>query len=778
MKKILVVDNDQFILDFVDDFLTKEGHQVVTAKGSLIALDILQTYVPEIMFVDLVMPNIDGRKLCQVIQEMPELKETDIIILSAIAAEEEIDIDEIGADGCIAKGPFDQMMKNILDVISESDPTYSTCLSGKMIGTDSIFPRAITKELLSVKKHFDILLEKMSEGILEITPEGRIVYANQSGISLINIPENRLLGSNFVDVFRKGDRKRIENLLKKTPNTSRIITEKSPVSLNGHQVTLSLLPLKNEDSRSIAIFNDITKQKLSENTLREMNKFMKSILDSSCNIAIISTDPDKNILFWNKGAENILGYSAEEVVGLQPVGILYPGDEERRKADEMRSKVLIDKMPINFEIQEVTKDGRKIWVNLNLAPRFDDRGNVAGILGIGEDISERKSLANQLHQAQRMKSIGTLAGGLAHDFNNLLMGIQGNASLILLDTDPQSPHYEKLKNIEQYVQSGTEVTRQLLGFARGGKYEVKPTDLNRLIKKSLEIFGRTKKEITIKSKLKKDLWAAEVDRGQINQVLLNIYVNASQAMPGGGHMYVETKHETIEGINAKLLAVEPGRYIIISITDTGIGIENATQQRIFDPFFTTGQMGRGTGLGLASAYGIIRNHGGIITVDSIEGEGTTFYVYLPASSKKVPEEKAKNEKVLKGTETVLLVDDEKMIIDVGSLMLEEMGYRVLTAKSGEEALSVYELNMDQIDFVILDIIMPDMGGGNTYDRLKEINYDIKVLLSSGYSIDGEATEILDRGCNGFIQKPFSIKELSREIRKILDGTGATTPVDA
>jgi two-component system cell cycle sensor histidine kinase/response regulator CckA len=768
MKKILVVDNDQFVLDFIDDFLTKEGHQVVTAKDSLIALDILQTYVPEVMFVDLVMPNIDGRKLCQVIREMPDLKETDIIILSAIAAEEEIDIDEIGADGCIAKGPFEQMMKNILDVISESNPTYSKCLSGKMIGTDNIFPRAITRELLSVKRHFDILLEKMSEGILEITPEGRIVYANHSGISMINVPENRLLGSNFVDLFREGDRKRIEKLLKKTPNISSIITEKSPVNLDGHQVTLSLLPLKDDDSRSIVIFNDVTKQKLSEGTLREINKFLRSILDSSSNIAIISTDPDNNILFWNKGAENILGYRAEEVVGLQPLEILYPGDEEKRKVAEMRLKVVEDKMPVNFEIQEATKDGRKIWVNLNLAPRFDDKGNVVGILGIGEDISERKSLANQLHNAQRMKSIGTLAGGLAHDFNNLLMGIQGNASLMLLDSDPKSPHYEKLKNIEQYVRSGTEVTRQLLGFARGGKYEVKPTDLNRLIKKDLEIFGRTKKEITIKSKLQKDLWAAEVDRGQINQVLLNIYVNASQAMPGGGKMYVETKHATIENINAKLLAIEPGKYIIISITDTGKGMDSATQQRIFDPFFTTGQMRRGTGLGLASAYGIIRNHGGIITVDSIKGEGTTFNVYLPASKKKVAEEKVTDEKVLQGIESVLLVDDEEMIIDVGRLMLETMGYRVLIAKNGKEALSVYQKNKDQVDIVILDIIMPDMGGGITYDRLKEINPHIKVLLSSGYSIDGEASEILDRGCNGFIQKPFSLKQLSLEIRKVLD----------
>ena len=772
MKKILVVDNDPFILDFVGDFLKKKGHQVVTAKSGLIALDIIQTYIPEVMFVDLVMPHMDGKKLCQVIRQMPDLKETGIIILSAIAAEEEIDLDEIGADGCIAKGPFEQMRKNILDVVYGSEPTYSKCLSGEMIGSENIFPRAVAKELLSVKRHFDVLLEKMSEGILEITCEGRIVYANRSGISMINMPEKRLLGSNFFDLFREDDCKKIEKLIKKNPNTSTMLTEKSPVSLDGHQVILSLLPLKDDDSRSIVIFNDITKQKLSEDTLRDINKFLRSILDSSSNIAIISTDPDNNILFWNKGAENILGYRAEAVVGLQTIDILYPGDEEKRKVAEMRSKVLKDKVSVNFEIQEATSDGRKIWVNLNLSPRFDDRGNVVGILGIGEDISERKSLASQLHQAQKMKSIGTLAGGLAHDFNNLLMGIQGNASLMLLETDPQSPHYEKLKNIEQYVQSGTDITRQLLGFARGGRYEVKATDLNRLIRKSLEIFGRTKKEITIRSHFQKDLWAAEVDRGQINQVLLNIYVNASQAMAGGGTMSVETKAADIKDANAELLDIDAGKYVIISITDSGIGMDSVTQQRIFDPFFTTGRMGMGTGLGLASAYGIIRNHGGIITVESAKGEGTTFNIYLPASDKKVIKEEVKDEKIMKGTETVLLVDDEDMIIDVGSLMLKEMGYRVLIAKNGEEALRIYRKKKDEIDIVILDIIMPDMGGGMTYDRLRHINPHVKVLLSSGYSIDGEASDILDRGCNGFIQKPFSIRKLSREIRNVLDDRNA------
>jgi signal transduction histidine kinase len=382
---------------------------------------------------------------------------------------------------------------------------------------------------------------------------------------------------------------------------------------------------------------------------------------------------------------------------------------------------------------------------------------------------ERKQLEARLYQAQKMKAIGTLAGGIAHDFNNLLMGIQGHASLMLLHSDSDHPHFERLKGIEDMVRRGADLTRQLLGFARGGKYEVKTTNLNELVEKTSEMFGRTKKEITIHKKYQKDMLPVKVDRGQIEQVLLNLYVNAWQAMPRGGDLYIETSYVLLDEKDTNAFGVEPGNYVKTSVADTGVGMDEATQQRIFDPFFTTKEMGRGTGLGLASAYGIIKNHGGFISVYSKKGEGTTFNIYLPASEKdlKTKEEKLPDE-IFKATEVVLLVDDEHMILDVAEAMLKEMGYKVLLARSGREAVEVYTKYKDEIDLVILDMVMPDMGGGKAYDHIKQINPDAKVLLSSGYSIDGEATEILQRGCNGFIQKPFAIKELYRRIRGILD----------
>jgi PAS domain S-box-containing protein len=519
--------------------------------------------------------------------------------------------------------------------------------------------------------------------------------------------------------------------------------------------------------------NSLLKQEISERLraeedLREINNFLRNILDSSSSISILSMDLEQNILFWNKGAENIFGYKADEIVGKQKVDILYADDETKRIGEEIGLSIIKNKKEINREMKHVTKDGHELWINLNLTPRFDEKGNVTGILGIGKDITERKQLEKGLIQAQKMESIGTLAGGIAHDFNNLLMGIQGHTSLMLIDTDNSHINFEHLKGIEEYVKRASDLTKQLLGFARGGKYNIKPTDLNVLTENSSQMFGRTHKETNIYTKYQEDIWTVEVDQSQIEQVLLNLYINAWQSMPGGGDLYLKTENITLDENYVKLLTIEPGRYVKISVTDTGVGMAEKTQQRIFDPFFTTKEMGRGTGLGLASAYGIIKNHNGIINVYSRKGQGTTFSIYLPVTEKKPIEEIDLDKEVLKGSETILLVDDEAIIIDVSKRMLEKLGYRIVIARSGSEAIEIYKNNRTKIDIVILDMVMPGTGGGEAYDKLKEIAPAIKVLLSSGYSINGKAREILNRGCNGFIQKPFNLKQLSQKIREILD----------
>ena len=383
----------------------------------------------------------------------------------------------------------------------------------------------------------------------------------------------------------------------------------------------------------------------------------------------------------------------------------------------------------------------------------------------------KKELEKRYYQAQKMKAIGALAGGIARDFNNLLMAIQGHISMMEMEIDPSRPYYERLKSIEKQVQKGVNFTSRLFGYARKGIYEVRPIDLNKLVKETSDSFSKSKKEIVIYHKLEGDLLSIEADRGQIEQVLMNMYENAADAMTDGGDLILKTFNMAHQDMKDGLYNLTPGNYVVLTITDTGKGMDKETMERIFDPFFTTKKIGRGTGLGLASVYSIITAHGGHIDVKSKDGHETTFSIYFPASTKKVEKDERSFDQLIKGTGTVLLVDDEEMILDVSKDLLETVGYQAIIARSGEEAIEFYKKNKDDIDIVLLDISMPGMGGGETYDRLKEINPDIKVLLSTGFGIDGEANSILDRGANGFIQKPFKMNELSEKINEILGQTG-------
>ncbi len=511
---------------------------------------------------------------------------------------------------------------------------------------------------------------------------------------------------------------------------------------------------------------EIRERKRAEEALLESEENFKSLGENAPDI-IYTLALDGSFTYVNPAWEAILGYKREEVLGEYFVN--FTKQEEAGHYVRIFKDIIDKRETIKAtDITMVHKDGSTRLFSACGAPNIDKNGEVTGLVGLFKDITEHRRLEAQFQQAQRMEAIGTLAGGIAHDFNNLLMGIEGSAALMLLEIDFDHPHHVKLKNIEQYVQNGAELTKQLLGFARGGKYEVKPTDLNELVDESSQMFGRTRKDIKIHTKFQEDIRSVEVDHGQIEQVLLNLYVNAWQSMPGGGDLYLLTEDVSLDKDLASSFNVEPGEYVKISVTDTGVGMDEATQQRVFDPFFTTKKMGRGTGLGLASAYGIIKNHGGLINLYSDKGEGTTFNIYLPCSEKEIELKNVTDEETLKGSETVLLVDDEKMIIDVATLLLNRLGYKVMGVNSGKEALEIYGENQDRIDLVILDMVMPEMSGGETYDKLKGINPSIKVLLASGYSINGQAQAILDRGCKAFIQKPFNLSELSKKVRAVLD----------
>ncbi|MCX5815027.1 MAG: transporter substrate-binding domain-containing protein [Proteobacteria bacterium] len=503
--------------------------------------------------------------------------------------------------------------------------------------------------------------------------------------------------------------------------------------------------------------------------LQESEEKYRELVENA-NSIILRMDKEGRITFFNEFAQRFFGFLKEDIIGRNVVGTIVP-EQETTGRDLVAMIADIGRNPdmyVTNENENMRSNGERVWIAWTNKPIFDQNGDVSEILCVGNDITERKRLEAQLIQSQKMEAIGTLAGGIAHDFNNLLMGIQGYASIMMLELDTSHPNYERLKRIEEQVQSAADLTKQLLGFARGGRYEMPSLNINNILRKSSSMFGRTKKELTIHGKYEKDLAAVEADQGQIEQVLLNLYVNAWHAMPTGGELYLETKNVTLDENYTALHGVPSGNYVKISVTDTGVGMDEKTRKRIFDPFFTTKEMGRGTGLGLAMAYGIMKGHKGFINVYGEPGHGTTFTLYLPASEKKALEEKPAAPDVLRGTETILLVDDEPSVLAVSKEILESFGYTVHGMRSGQEAIAFYKEKKDDISLIILDMIMPGLSGNETFDRIRELNPSARIILSSGYSLNGQAQQIMNKGCHGFIQKPFSIAHISRKIREVLE----------
>lgn len=529
-------------------------------------------------------------------------------------------------------------------------------------------------------------------------------------------------------------------------------------------------------------FNDmLAVRKVVEETLAYSEARFRSVVDAAQD-AIIAVDSQQRLALFNRAAERIFGYALAEIAG-QEAARLFPAAAAQAFAQLMQnhSSAVTPSTGQVYELQARHKNGAFFPIELTIAAtgRIAAGAHTAEIVYIGviRDVTakqhageEMQKLQAQLFQAQKMETIGTLAGGVAHDFNNLLVGILGTASLMKTSVDAESLLQEHIQTIEQAALRASELTKQLLGFARAGKYEVRAVNLNHPIQELLRLISRTfEKRITVTAQLAEDLWAIEGDSNQLQHSFLNICLNARDAMPEGGTLKLTTKNLAINTENSALhFNLAPGKYVHLAITDTGVGMDAATQARIFEPFFSTKARDKGTGLGLAMVYGIIRNHGGRIYVDSAVNQGTTFHIYLPgtttivASTKPEPPREAPF-----GHETILLIDDERVILDVAGRILQRLGYAVLQAQDGEEAVRLFAERHHEIALVILDMVMPRLSGREVFRRLQALNPEVRVLLSSGYSADGDTQAILHEGVVGFVQKPYVMNELAQAVKRAL-----------
>jgi two-component system cell cycle sensor histidine kinase/response regulator CckA len=597
---------------------------------------------------------------------------------------------------------------------------------------------------------------------------GRYTFVNRHFELLSGYSARQVLGKTDFDLFPEevannslcNDRKVLES------GKPLEIEEFGPVDGALHTFISAKFPIydaKGDIVELCGISTDIQSRKEAERSLKESEERFRVALEANPD-PVLLLDRSQRVVYCNPAFTRIFGWTRDESIDRRLDNFIPEAD--RNEISILVQKIWSGKTLPAVETHHLTKEKNQLSVEITGGVYSDAGGVPLGCILNIRDVSEQKQLQRQIRQAHRLESLGRLAGGIAHNFNNLLMGIQGSVELIKMDCSPVDGSDTNLLNITQCVNSGAELTHQLLGMARGGKYAPEPLDVNEIIRYCLEEFSRNTSQIQMNWNLEKSVWEIEADRVQIRMVLSSLLDNARQAMPQGGCLFVSSENVELKQ-EALLHNLRPGRFVKISVSDSGCELDSNALEHIFDPFYATLSATTGEGLGLAAAYGITRNHGGVITIESIHGKGTTFHIYLPAVAAEIPGPDEKPILRRRKSQTVLLVDDEKIVAQVGTAMLERMGYEVLVAYDAEEALGVFEKHRDAVGIVLLDMIMPGMGGKEAFLKFKALDPQIKILLCSGYSIHGEASRIMELGCDGFIQKPFNIKELSAKMIEII-----------
>ena len=606
-------------------------------------------------------------------------------------------------------------------------------------------------------------VDRGSEATYWMGPDGRLIYVNERACEVLGYSREELLSMKIQDINPDFPPERWPDHWEKLRKRPIFSAESAHRAKDGHLIPVEITANYMEfDGReyNCVYARDISARKQAEELILLERDFSKAVLDSLPGIFYLF-DRNGKFLRWNTNFEEITGYSGEEIRRMHPLDLFSGPDKELVRG---RIEDVFTRGTAEVEADLVTKSGKKVTYYCT-GHTFQGKGETC-LIGTGIDISERKKLEEQLHQSQKMEAMGLLAGGIAHDFNNLLTGILGYANLLSLKEGADPDISKAAGVIQRSAERASQLTNQLLGFAEQGKNLNVPVELNRVVATVTHVLERTQDpRIRIVTSLRPDGGCVLGDPSQMNQVVMNLAINACEAMAEGGQLKFATETVTLdEAFCRERDWMSPGRYHLLTVADTGVGISPSNMERIFDPFFTTKAPGKGTGLGLSMVFGIVKNHGGCIDVRSETGSATVFRVYLPESPEGSPRETAESDTTLpRGHGMILLVDDQEPVRDVAKDMLEALGYDVITAADGLEGVSRYRDLWRGIDLVILDMIMPNMSGTDCFRRIKEINPKARVVLSSGYSMDGAIQDVMNEGILAFIQKPYRLEDLSRVV---------------
>lgn len=553
---------------------------------------------------------------------------------------------------------------------------------------------------------------------------------------------------------------------------SKNIVEEYEVSGNKRWVQTIKVPYLDEKDRVIGvmgIFEDITERKLAEEELRESKTKYENFFMEDPTGNLVST-PVGKILACNPAFIRIFGFSSLDEALQTNIITLYRNPQERIV---LMSKLQEDKKIEDWAVEMARKDGKSLHIVMNLVGRFDSDGNLSKIQAYLFDDTRRRQLEDQLVQAQKLESIGTLASGIAHDFNNILGIIMGQTSMMELAGNDHDKLKQRIESIDKATRRGASLVKQLLTFARKSETIIETVKVNNIVNEITKLLRETfPKTILVSSELQKDLPSITADASQIHQVLLNIFINARDAMPRGvGILSILTKTVPGDTVSRYHQDAAANNYVCIEVSDTGTGMDETVRQKIFEPFFTTKDIGKGTGLGLALVYGIVTNHKGFIDVESEPGKGTKFSIYLPADESRfdIYEPSRKSAVgVPGGTETILVIEDEEMLRQLLEIALVSKGYRVLMAEDGEEGVETYLRNQKEIALVITDIGLPKLGGHEVFMAIKAFNPDARVIIASGYIDVNVKSELSKAGAKYFLQKPYRIEEVYKNVRAAID----------
>ncbi|MDD8017094.1 MAG: PAS domain S-box protein [Bacteroidota bacterium] len=645
---------------------------------------------------------------------------------------------------------------------------------GKPAGTEGSL-RDITQ-----RKHAEREMSMLSQAIksvsecVSVTDDHDIIlFVNAAFLKTYGYAKEELIGKNI-------------SIVRSEKNPSSVVSKILPSTIEGRWegelwnkkkdgtdflVHLSTSSVKDDRSNIVALIGvakDITEQRKAEETLRESEERYRNLFEQDSTGDFMSTI-DGTLIDCNPSFVKIFGFDSKQEALKTNITSIYKTPEERKDfLDLLRAKKKIE----GYELEFRNTKGKTVYAIKNAIGIFDKNGDLEKIQGYIFDDTERKILRQQLIQSQKIESLGVLAGGIAHDFNNILGIILGYVSLLKMGTYSREQLQNSLETITNAINRGAGLVKQILTFARKTDVIYGFINANSMIKEFAKILAETfPKTIVVTLKLDDQLPSTILDETQFHQALLNLCVNARDAMPNGGTLTIETKLVTRESILRQAPEASEEQYLCVSVTDTGTGMNKETRDRIFEPFFTTKEKGKGTGLGLPVVYGVVKSHKGFVALESEEGKGTTFYLYFPFSAESEETttiRKRSSEEIKGGTETILLVEDEEALIFLIQVLLESKGYRVLTVGDGIEAVEFYRQHKSEIDLVVTDIGLPRLTGDEVFLEMKKINPDLKLMLASGYLEPEKRSELLQSGAKDFVQKPYEPDEVLMKIRRVLD----------